>query len=103
MKSRAEKELEDTELVFAALAHETRRFILVVLLSRHGKMTAGEIAKRFACAWPTTTRHLKLLEEAGLIEVKKVGRERHYLLNHKRLQSVVGGWLKWFQEGASHV
>jgi DNA-binding transcriptional ArsR family regulator len=97
-KSRAEKELEDFELVFAALAHEARRRVLVVLLGRHGEMTAGQIVERFSCSWPTMTRHLSVLEEAGLITVEKIGRERHYFLNRQRLHQVVGGWLHWFEE-----
>lgn len=97
-KSRAEKELEDFELVFTALAHEARRRVLVVLLGRHGEMTAGQIVERFNCSWPTMTRHLSILEEAGLIRVEKIGRERHYFLNRQRLHGVVGGWLNWFVE-----
>lgn len=97
-KSRAEKELEDFELVFSALAHEARRRVLVVLLGRGGEMTAGQIVDRFSCSWPTMTRHLSVLEEAGLIRVEKIGRERHYFLNRRRLQSVVGNWLNWFEE-----
>src|SRR5687768_4057496 len=98
MKSRAEKELEDFEQVFSALAHETRRLILVVLLARNGEMTAGEIVGRFSWRWPTMTRHLQQLEAAGLIEVKRTGRERRYVLKKKRLEGVVGGWLGWFTE-----
>ena len=97
-KSRAERELEDFELVFSALAHEARRRVLVVLLGRHGEMTAGQIVERFSCSWPTMTRHLSILEEAGLIRVEKIGRERHYFLNRQRLHSVVGNWLNWFEE-----
>ena len=59
-------------------------------------MTAGDIAKRFHCAWPTTTRHLRVLEEAGLVTVEKRGRERVYKLDTARLLSVAGGWLEWF-------
>ena len=97
-KSRAEKELEDFDLVFSALSHESRRRVLVVLLGRHGEMTAGQIVERFHCSWPTMTRHLSILEEAGLIRVEKIGRERHYVLNRQRLLQVAGGWLKWFEE-----
>jgi DNA-binding transcriptional ArsR family regulator len=96
-KSKAERELEDLERVFDALAHRSRRHILVVLNARGGQMTAGEIAKRFSCSWPTTTRHLRLLESAGLVSVEKHGRESHYVLNAKRLHEVVGGWLGWIQ------
>lgn len=62
-------------------------------------MTAGAIADRFACAWPTTTRHLRVLEEAGLVRVEARGRERIYHLETARLLSVAGGWLHWFERG----
>jgi len=59
-------------------------------------MTAGEIAERFAYTWPTTTRHLRQLEEAGLVRVERAGRERRYELDRARLHSVAGGWLAHF-------
>lgn len=71
----------------------------MVLRFRGGRMTAGEIAQRFSCRWPTTTRHLSVLERAGLVLVKKDGRSRIYSLNAKLLDSVVGGWLRWFKSG----
>ena len=79
----------------AALAHPARRQILLTVHLRKGSMTAGEIAGRFACAWPTTTRHLKVLEAAGLLRVEKVGRTRVYRLQKRRL-GVVAEWLGWF-------
>ena len=88
--------IETTERVFAALAHEQRRHILLTLKFRGGSMTAGEIAERFGCSWPTTTRHLGVLLEAGLVTVEKQGRERVYRLKTARLKSVVGDWMKWF-------
>jgi DNA-binding transcriptional ArsR family regulator len=97
-KGKAEQELEEFDAVFSALAHEARRRVLVVLLGRHGQMTAGDIVERFDCSWPTMTRHLQVLEEAGLIRVEKIGRERHYILNRQKLHRVVGGWLNWFEE-----
>ena len=89
-------ELAELEAVFRALAHASRRQILLVLRFRGGRLGAGQIAERFACSWPTTTRHLKVLEEAGLIRVERRGRERLYCLAPERLQAVVGGWLEWF-------
>ena len=88
--------VEETERVFSALAHESRRQILLTLHFRGGQMTAGEIANRFACSWPTTTRHLNVLRESGLITVEKVGRERVYKLNRSKLTETVGEWLDWF-------
>jgi DNA-binding transcriptional ArsR family regulator len=95
----AEQRLTELELVFAALAHEQRRHVLLTLKFRGGEMTAGAIAKRFACSWPTTTRHLRILVEAGLISVEKRGRERIYKLQTDRLVSVVGDWVKVFERG----
>lgn len=92
--ARAQQDVED---VFAALAHRTRRRILLVLQMRGGRLTAGQIAERFACAWPTTTRHLKVLVQAGLVDVVKQGRERVYTLNRQRLLAVTRDWLVWFE------
>ena len=91
------QKLEDLEQVFKALAHPTRRHILVVLNARGGQMTAGEIVERFSCTWPTTTQHLRILEKAGLVTVDQKGREWIYTLNANRLQKVAGGWLRWFK------
>lgn len=87
-----------TEEVFAALAHPSRRHILLTLQFRGGEMSAGEIAERFACSWPTTTRHLNVLREAKLISVAKHGRERVYALERHRLHDVVGDWLSLFED-----
>ena len=98
MTSRAVSEIRQTETVFNALAHAQRRQILLVLRFRGGRMTAGEIADRFSCSWPTTTRHLKILERAKLVEVKKQGRERVYKLDVPKLRITVSKWLDWFDD-----
>jgi len=97
--SGAERELADVEEVFGALAHASRRHILLVLRFRGGAMTAGEIADRFSCSWPTTTRHLQVLEDAGLVQVEQRGRERVYRLAAERLVGVTTNWLRWFRAG----
>lgn len=88
--------LEEADRVFAALAHPSRRQILLTLKFRGGRMSAGEIAERFGCAWPTTSRHLKVLRDAGLVTVERRGRERDYVLETERLKGAVGEWLGWF-------
>ena len=98
MTSRAVSELAQTEAVFNALAHPQRRQILLVLRLRGGEMTAGEIAERFGCSWPTTSRHLRILERANLVRVTKRGRERVYKLDHSKLRAIVGKWLDWFDD-----
>src|SRR5262245_3038382 len=99
-KAKAQQEQEDLDAVFGALSHPSRRQILLVLLFRGEQMTAGQIAERSSCTWPTTTRHLKVLEAAGLIRVEKHGRERVYRLDKERLNLVVGGWTEWFRGNA---
>lgn len=94
--STAEKELEEHEAVFGALAHASRRHILLVLHYRGGALTAGEIAERFGCSWPTTSRHLRVLESAGLVRVEKRGRERVYKLERERLLGTTSRWLQAF-------
>jgi len=86
----------DVQAVFDALAHPSRRRILLILRFRGGRIAAGQIAERFSCAWPTTTRHLHVLEAAGLVRVVKKGRERVYQLEASRLRSIAGAWLAWF-------
>ena len=90
-------DLEDLEAVFGALAHQSRRTILSVLRARDGHMTSGEIADRFECSWPTTTRHLRVLEDAGLVHVTLRGRERVYSLDGERLQAIAGEWIDRFK------
>lgn len=99
MTGRGVRELKDLDEVMKALAHPSRRHVLVVLLARGGRMTAGEIAERFSCSWPTTSRHLRVLQGAGLLRVERQGREWIYALETERLRQVVGGWLRHFEPG----
>lgn len=91
----ARRELEALEAVFSALAHPARRQILLTIHLRGGTASAGDIAGRFAHAWPTTTRHLRVLEEAGLLTSEKQGRSRLYTVEIARLD-VIKKWLSWF-------
>ena len=96
MKSLAEKELEEFDKVFKALAHPTRRHILVVLTSRGDKMPAGDIANSFEHKWPTVTRHLQQLEKAGIISVTKKGTQNLYEFERKKMTDILENWIKWF-------
>jgi len=84
------------EAVFAALAHRSRRTILLILLARGGEMTSGAIADRFEHSWPTVSNHLRVLEQAGLVTVSLRGRARVYRLQADRLTAVAGGWVGRF-------
>ncbi|WP_137863173.1 MULTISPECIES: metalloregulator ArsR/SmtB family transcription factor [unclassified Sphingomonas] len=59
---------------FAALADPTRRAILARLAL--GEASVGEIAQPFAMSGPAVTKHLKVLEHAGLISRSRVAQQR---------------------------
>ncbi len=91
------EELDQIDAVFSGLAHPTRRQILTVLRVRGGALTSGQLAKRFDCSWPTTTRHLGVLVDCGLLSVEQMGRERSYSINHAVLDDVAGDWIDRFR------
>jgi DNA-binding transcriptional ArsR family regulator len=94
LTSDAAEKLAALDTVVNALAHPARRQILLTVHFR-GEATAGEIAGRFAHKWPTTTRHLRVLEEAGLLRHQREGRRRVYSVDRTRL-ALVSEWLSWF-------
>ncbi len=86
--------LPDVDAVFAALAHEARRHVVLLLSQLGGELPSGYLAAHFQHSWPTTTRHLKVLEDAGIVHVRREGRSSHYRLDRDRLREIVGGWLR---------
>jgi DNA-binding transcriptional ArsR family regulator len=60
---------------FAALADPTRRAILARLMG--GECTVGELAKPFDMSMPAVSKHLRVLEDAGLLARRRDGREHH--------------------------
>lgn len=64
--------------VFQALSSTVRRQILAYLSS--ASLTAGEIAERFDISKPALSKHLNILQNAGLIESEKKGQYVHYQL-----------------------
>ena len=90
--------MEELDRVFGALGHQTRRAILLVLHVNGGETTSGAIASRFSCSWQTTSRHLRVLEEAGLVHAVLKGRERVYLLDRAALRTRTSGWLDRFAD-----
>ena len=85
--------LAEIAKTFFALGHEARRHIVLLLGHSGGELPSGYLAKRFQHSWPTTTRHLNVLEEAGLVAVRRRGRGSHYRLERERVRRVLGGWL----------
>lgn len=88
----------DEDLVFRALADPTRRFLLDLLYERDGR-TLGELESQF----PAMTRfgvmkHLKVLEEAGLVVAKRSGREKLHYLNPMPIRLIHDRWIDKFRE-----
>ena len=79
--------------MFRALADPSRREILRLL--RAGPKTSGELAAHFASAWPTISRHLGVLRDAGLILSERNGQQIVYELNTTVLEDVVNQVLEW--------
>ena len=72
--------------VFYAIADPTRRRLLDLLAKESRPM--GELAKRFRVSLSAVSQHLRLLRQADLVEVQRVGRERWYRLNARPLERV---------------
>ncbi len=64
---------------FHALADPTRRAMLT-LVARRGECTAGELGESFEIAQPSASKHLRVLEEAGLVARRIEGREHRFRL-----------------------
>lgn len=79
--------------VFHAIAHPTRRAILLQL--KQGERSAGELAAPFRTTFAAISQHLRVLEQAELVGVRKDGRQRLYRLRPQPLRSVVG-WVDEF-------
>lgn len=80
------------EKVFQALASGVRRKILAYLA--HTDMTAGEIAERFDITKPSLSKHLGILENAGLVSSEKKGQFVHYKLVEKNLVNTLNGYIQ---------
>jgi DNA-binding transcriptional ArsR family regulator len=79
------------DLVFEALASTPRRKILAFLAE--SSLTAGEIAQRFEMSRPALSKHLSLLEGAGLVASEKKGQYVHYRLASDNLVATLHTWL----------
>jgi DNA-binding transcriptional ArsR family regulator len=81
---------------FQALADRTRRSMIRSLASGDA-CSAGELGRKFRSAQPTISRHLKVLENAGLIERTVEGRVHRFRLRRKPLREA-GDWINRHQE-----
>ena len=76
---------------YAALAEPHRRQILDLL--RRGERSVGDLVARLKLSQPGVSKHLRVLREAGLVEVRPEGRQRWYRLRAQPLAEV-DEWLE---------
>jgi DNA-binding transcriptional ArsR family regulator len=76
--------------VFEALADPTRRRIVELLAEE--ERSAGELAGHFRVSRPAVSKHLRVLREAGVVQVREEAQKRIYRLEPKAL-GTAEGWL----------
>ena len=89
--------MHSDDLVFKALADSSRRFLLDLLFEREGQ-TLGELEQRLEMTRFGVMKHLKVLEEAGLIVTRREGREKLHFLNAMPIRLIHDRWIDKFKE-----
>jgi predicted transcriptional regulator len=87
--------LMDVEQVFKALADHHRRHLLDVLSAQDGQ-SLNELCAHLPMSRIGVMKHLRILEQAGLITTRKVGRERLHYLNSTPMRGVVD-WIEQYR------
>jgi DNA-binding transcriptional ArsR family regulator len=88
---------DDDDRVFRALADPTRRFLLDRLFVRDGR-TLTELESELEMSRFGVMKHLKVLEEAGLVVTRKSGREKFHFLNPVPIRLVHDRWIDKYTE-----
>lgn len=87
----------DEDLVFKALADTSRRFLLDLLHKRDGQ-TLGELEWELEMTRFGVMKHLKVLEEAGLVITRREGREKLHFLNAVPIRRIHDRWIDKYRE-----
>jgi DNA-binding transcriptional ArsR family regulator len=87
----------DDDRVFKALADPTRRFLLDLLFARDGR-TLTELESELAMTRFGVMKHLKVLEEAGLVVAHRSGREKLHFLNPVPIRLIHDRWIDKYTE-----
>ena len=90
--------VEDDDRVFKALADATRRHLLDQLFERDGR-TLGELEEGLEMTRFGVMKHLKVLEDAGLVVTRRAGREKHHFLNPVPIRQIHNRWIDKYTEG----
>jgi DNA-binding transcriptional ArsR family regulator len=91
------KVVSDDNAVFKALADPTRRMLLDRLFERDGR-TLGELEADCEMTRFGVMKHLRVLEEAGLVTTTKAGREKHHFLNPVPIRLIHDRWISKYAE-----
>ncbi len=83
--------------LFKAIADPTRRDIFHALVIATSALSITQISNQFEMTRQGVTKHIKTLEEAGLVYIDAQGRERFCNANPKELQEV-NNWLKLYEQ-----
>ena len=89
--------VDDEDRVFRALADPTRRFLLDQLFQRDGR-TLTELESALAMTRFGVMKHLRVLEDAGLVVAKRAGREKRHYLNPVPIRLIHDRWIGKFRE-----
>jgi DNA-binding transcriptional ArsR family regulator len=87
----------DDDLVFKALANPTRRFLLDLLYARDGR-TLVELEAEVEMTRIGLMKHLRALEEAGLVVTRRSGREKLHYLNPVPIGLIYDRWIDKYRE-----
>src|SRR6476660_5958019 len=87
----------DDDQVFKALADPTRRFLLDRLFARDGR-TLTELESELEMTRFGVMKHLRVLEDAGLVVTRKQGREKLHFLNPVPIRQVHDRWIDKYTE-----
>jgi len=92
----------DVDKVFKALADPGRRLLLDRLHEDNGQ-ALGQLCEHLDMSRQAVTKHLKLLEAAGLVETIWGGREKFHYLNPVPIQEIADRWIGKYERGRLRV
>jgi len=81
--------------IFQAIADPTRRAIIGLIVMQ--AMTPNALAENFEASRQSISKHIKILNECGLVTTTQVGRERYYQIHPKKLKEVAD-WIEPFRQ-----
>src|SRR5258705_116907 len=88
---------DDDDRVFKALADPTRRFLLDRLFARDGR-TLTELESELEMTRFGVMKHLRVLEDAGLVVTRRAGREKLHFLNPVPIRLIHDRWINKYAE-----